>query len=202
MKTNYDYGKFVNDDETEPNNNEPNNNEKKKGSSKMKKWLISILAIIIIGGGVTAGVMIVKNQPENVAISAVAGVFDDVLERPEIEPLINMLKGGSVSVNMTELTYNDGKNDLFEEEGISKLGGKIYFSNDNKIFVENAGVDFEDGSIRGDIFLSDELLYVKSDILDGAYGVKFEDALDDFEDSIFHKNGKSDFCRRRLFLRA
>lgn len=170
----------------------------------MKKWIISILAVLIIGGGVTAGaVLIVKNQPENVAISAVAGVFEDAFERPEVEPLVNMLMGGSLSINVTEfkdvyegeyIDRYEGEYDMFAMAGISKVGGKIYFSNDNKLFLENFGVDFKKGSLRADALISDELVYVKSDLLGGAYGVEFKDALDQFEDSIFHKGSDGDFA--------
>ena len=158
----------------------------------MKKWIISILATLIIGGGATTGVVLaVKNQPENVAISAIAGVFNDALERPEIEPLVNMIKGGSLSLNMTSYEI-DGEN-RFEELDISKLGGKIYFSDDNKLYIEKAGVDMNGESIRFDAFFSDELLYVKSDLLGGAYGVKYKEALEQFEESIFHKDADSDY---------
>ena len=160
----------------------------------MKKWIISILAVLIVGGGATtAAVLVVKNQPENVAISALAGIFDDALERQEIEPLVNMIKGGSLSVDVSHLSADDGKENPLEELGISKIGGKIYFSDDNKFFIQNAGLDLEDGSIRGDLFVSDELVYVKSDLLGGAYGVKMDELLEQFEDSIFHYSGKSDF---------
>lgn len=162
----------------------------------MKKWIISILAVLIIGGGATtAAVLVVKNQPENVAISAVAGVLEDAFERPEVEPLVNMLMGGSLSINVTEFKdVYKGEYDMLAMAGISKVGGKIYFSNDNKVFFENFGVDFKEGSLRADALISDELVYVKSDFLGGAYGVEYKDVLDQFEDSIFHKDSDSDFA--------
>ena len=170
----------------------------------MKKWIISILAVLIIGGGVTAGVvLVVKNQPENVAISAIAGAIEDAFERPEVEPLVNMLMGGSLSINVTEFkdVYEgeyvdryDGEYDMLATAGISKLGGKIYFSDDKKIFFEDFGVDFTEGSLRADAFISDELAYVKSDFLGGAYGVEYKDAFEQFEDSIFHKDSDSDLA--------
>ena len=156
--------------------------KKKKKPSKKKKTIIIIaaiiLAVLLIVGAVF---LIIANLPQNVAISAITGFADDLLAREELKPLAEMAEKGSLEFSVKDIQTSDG----YAPIGDTSISGKMYFSKDafmlKGLKLTSGGID-----VKGDVYVSNEMIYVKEDeILEGTYGVKFEDLADDLEDSIF-----------------
>lgn len=155
---------------------------------KIKLLAIILSAVIVVGGGTVAGVLIVNNTPENVAIDAITGAFEDLSKREEISPLLNVFKEGSVDVSVDSIKAN-GIDRL--EDGHIK--GKLYFS-ENSFMVEDLDLALDDKSISLDLFVSEDKLYIgENDILDTCLGIVRGEATDDFENSIFAHGSKSDY---------
>lgn len=157
----------------------------------MKIKIIAIIVAVVLVAGIGAGVgfSIYNNMPENVAARAVSGAVEDIFERDEIEPICKMLTGGSLSLSVGEIS-SDTEGVLFD----GSISGKIYFSK-NALMLKDARFEYEDISVSGDAYVSDEMLYIsESEILEGAYGVRFEDFARDLENSIFAYGSDSDYA--------
>ncbi len=135
----------------------------------MKKLLIIALAVVLAGCGVFAGFAIYNNQPENVAISSISGAVEDLLEREEIEPVVNMLKEGSLEVSAEVDSEKLGFN-MFGIDAL-KAGGKMYFSED-AFMLEKLSVEYGDIKLSGDAYVGEDSIYVTNkEILGGSYGI-------------------------------
>ena len=156
----------------------------------MKKLLAIILTILVVGGiGVGVTATISYNKPENVAISAIKGVFEDFNEREEIQPVWNMLHGGSASVSVDKIKHDDY--DLLDG---GKFSGKIYFS-ENAIMVDDINVDYNELQLNGSVYFDENMIYVSEDkLFDAAYGIVYKDLAKDLEDSIFAYGSGSEYA--------
>ena len=155
---------------------------------KIKLLAIILSAVVVVGGGTAAGVAIVNNTPENVAINAIVGAYEDFSKRAEFEPLINTFKQGSIDVSVDSIEV-DGENYL--EDGHIK--GKLYFSED-ALMIEDFEASYKDISLSLDLYASEEKLYIgESEVLDTMIGLVKGETADDFEDSIFAFGSGSDY---------
>ncbi len=156
-----------------------------------KKKIIAIVlcALLVVGLGVGAGVIIYNNTPEVVAAHALSGVFDDLTERQEINAAYNMLRGGSLSMSVSELEA-DGEE--YPED--FEVSYKLYFSPE-AFMLENLKLALGDMKLNGDVYVSKDLIYVSEDeILDGSYGISMKDLVKEFEDSIFAYGSDSPYA--------
>ena len=145
------------------------------------KLLIIIVAAALAVGGVTAGVTIYNNQPQNVAISAVMGVFDDLAQREEIAPIVNMAEKGSLKFSMSELSVDD--EDMLESFDVE---GKLYFDSNKAFMLDDFKFKYNDKKITGSAYVSSDTIYInETSLIDANIGVVKGDLAEDFEDSIF-----------------
>lgn len=163
-----------------------------------KKKLIPIIvaAVLLVAILVAVGVLIYLNTPKNVAARAVTGVLEDVGEREEIRPLLNMFTEGSLKVSVEKLTEEREIGKDSDLLGGMTASGRIYFSADkNAIMLKDLQV--QEGSkslLTGDAYVSDSLIYVKeNEILDGAYGIKLSNLREQLEKSIFAPRAKTSY---------
>ena len=145
----------------------------------MKKWIIALVITLTVGAGAATGATIYNNQPEVVVRNAMIGAIDDLLERDEISPVVNMLEKGSLEVkadvDMKALGAVAGI------DGI-KAGGKLYFS-DDAFMIDNLNVKAGELDLSADAYIGEELMYVSNEeILGGSWGIirgEMSNALDD-----------------------
>ena len=158
----------------------------------MKTKLVAIiLSAVLLLGGAAVGLTVYNNTPEVVARNAILGMFQDLIKRDEINPLYNMITQGSLEASVSEFT-EDGE-DLLEDTSIA---GKLYFSKE-AFMLENADVKLFGGDFHasGDIYLSNELIYIKEDhILGGAYGITPKELSADLRSSIFAPDSGSEYA--------
>lgn len=147
--------------------------------------LAIVLAFVLIIG---AALVIILSQPKNLAILSVRGAISDVFRRDEIKPVSRMLKGGSLYVENNGMESDDTSYDEFS------YSGKLYFSG-KAIMAEDVNVKIDDLKLRGDAYVSRDLIYLSEDeILDDAYGVYLPDFAEELEDSIFAYGSGSDYA--------
>ncbi|MBQ8341136.1 MAG: hypothetical protein IJY22_02010, partial [Clostridia bacterium] len=156
----------------------------------MKKWIAILLcAVAVLGAGGGIGLAIYSNQPQNVLLGAVTGAVEDLLERPEIEPLYDMLSGGSLAFETNKIE-RDGVNLISG----SHLSGKLFFS-PRAVMLDDLDITYKGTHLMGEIYLSDKLLYVsESEVLKGTYGGKRDELAEDFANSIFAFEATSDYA--------
>ncbi len=134
--------------------------------------------VTVVGGGVTTTAVV--NSPKVVTANAISSMIEDVFAREEIEPVYNMLKGGSLEMQVSEVKEKDV--DLLNGTSCS---GKVYFSKDALMF-EDLKMQYGNFKIDADLYLSQDTVYIsEEEILDGAYGIKMDTLAEDLEDSIF-----------------
>lgn len=156
---------------------------------KLKLLAIIIAAVLLVGAGTGIGIAVYANQPENVVEAAISDLFDDLLDRDEIKPLYNTLSGGSLDVAISSAKMDE--TDLLDGGSIS---GKLYFS-DDAFMIEGLNVKYGDNKINGDLYFSNEMVYVsEKEILGGAYGVKLKQIADEIKDSIFAFGSESKYA--------
>ncbi len=156
----------------------------------MKKIMIALASLLVAVFAVLIGVSVYKNQPENVVIRAITGSLEQLTEREEIAFAYNTLREGSIAFSVKEWVDDDGDDEL--EEG--SFSGTLHFS-DSALMLKDFYLNLYDTKLDGDLYLSDELLYVKeNEILDGAYGVSFSELAHDFAYSIFAFDANSDYA--------
>lgn len=153
----------------------------------MKKLIIAIVASLCVGGGITAGVMVEENRPQNVIVSALAEAFDDLSERDEIAPLANAFNEGSISFSVDKL--KSSKKDYMAAIGIDKLSGKMYFNGEDEFYLE--GLSFKDGAPAFSMYATDREFYFRYG--EDAYGLDIRSALDDYYNSIFAYGSGSEY---------
>lgn len=154
----------------------------------MKKWIIAIAAAVVVAVGGSVTVAVVLNTPENVIARTISNFASDVLEREEIDPIVDTLKGGSVSL---DLKSTDDESSYLTGTDIS---GKLYFSN-KALMLSNLNAKIGTVEMAGDAYISADAVYVKeSEILDGAYGAKFSELSNELANSIFAYGSGSDYA--------
>jgi hypothetical protein len=150
---------------------------------KKRILLLSAIALLIL---IAVSFIIILNLPGNVAIRAVVGFADDLLEREEIEPIVEMLKEGSLELSVNDIKVNGSQS----PEKIS-AAGKIYFAKD-AVMLSGLDAKYNSFHLTGEAYLSRETVYVREDnILGGAYGGHVDTLADDLKKSIFAPNSGS-----------
>ena len=156
----------------------------------MKKKTLIILAaaiVVVLGGAITAAAYF--NSPKVVAMNAITGFVEDFIERDEFSVVTDMLDGGSLEASLSKL-QNDGEDML---DGAS-FSGKVYFDKD-AIMFENIAVSANGQKINGNIYLSEDMIYISEDeLIKEAYGAEFDKLADDLKDSIFAYGSGSDYA--------
>ena len=151
----------------------------------MKQLAIAILVLSLLIVGVTVGVSAHANNPKTVVRNSIGDIFEELAERDEIEPLVNVFTKGSITV--------EASTEVSEDEEI-KMGGKIYFS-EKDLYIENLHVKAADVKLDADIYVGEEYMYVNNDkILGGAYGVVYDEIIDSFKKSIFAYDSGSEYA--------
>lgn len=155
----------------------------------MKKLItIFIVAIVLIVGICVAVSMIIANQPENIVGSGVTTLVNDLVERQELNALIEATDGGSISVNIE----NNGVIPNIPED--LAIGGKLYFS-DDAVYAQKFFVGVGDSTIEADAYLGKDAVYVKNDdILGGAWGIQRGGMKKSFEKSMFYHDSGSEYA--------
>lgn len=147
----------------------------------MKKKVLFFIAIGVLSFLMVLGVgtVVVLNTPKMVIARTFNNVAKEVVKRDEIKPIVKVLKQGSIQA-------------LYEDEEIDmKVGGKVYFSNE-ALMISNVEVKSGENEILGELYVSKDEVYVSEDnILDGAYGFKFENLKEDLEESILAPDSDS-----------
>ncbi len=152
------------------------------------RWIVLAVAVVLLASG-GLGVYLYAHTPENAVFSAVVDTFDDALARDEVAPMYHVLERGSIAVSIDELADEDY--DLLEG---GRISGKVYFSQKG-LMIEGADVQYDDFALSGDLYVSDEMIYVnEEEIIKGAYGAKYADLADDFANSIFAYGSGSDYA--------
>ena len=137
----------------------------------------------VVGGGVTTTA--VMNTPKTVTANAISRMFEDVLARDEIKPIYNMLKGGSLEAQVSEVML----------KGADKMkgmyAGKVYFSKD-ALMLEDVMVQYGNFKIDADLYVSQDTIYLsEQEVLGGEYGINMDTLAKDFEESIFAYDSRS-----------
>lgn len=148
------------------------------------KWIAIILAVAVaLGAGLVAGIIIYNNMPENVLLNSVSGAINGFSERDEVEPLYNMLTGGSLEIETEELPH---ESEIPITDHV--FSGKLYFSDDSKYMIRDLEYKnrIRGGEFSGDVYISNDFLYMKEeDYLNAAYGVKRNGLAKELKNSIF-----------------
>lgn len=152
---------------------------------KKRILLLSAIALLIL---IAASILIILNLPQNVAIRAVAGFADDLLEREEIEPIVEMLQEGSLELSVGDIKTNGSES----AEDIS-ISGKMYFSKD-AFMLSDLDARYNSFHMSGEAYLSKEMVYLREDnILGGRYGGHIDTLADDLKKSIFAPDSGSKY---------
>lgn len=147
----------------------------------MKKIIILLAAIFVLIVGTATGVAIYSNQPKVVARNAIFGAISGFFEREEIEPVIDMLDGGSLELDAEVDTH------IFAIEPFSARG-KIYFS-DEAVALNGFSAKVGEQTFAADAYFSHDLSYViNNDVLGGTYGVVRGRMAETFKKNSFWRN--------------
>lgn len=158
----------------------------------LRKLIIFIVVVVAVLGIAVAGYWFL-NSPEIVAYRALRMAAIDFTEREEIEPLLNTFKKGSAEFNLNKITM--GKEVPFD----GQASGKLYFSSNaftgNAFMLSDFTFKHDSIDINGDLYISDEEIYVEeSQVLQGAYGAKLDELADDLSKSIFAPSSNSQYA--------
>lgn len=155
----------------------------------MKKKLIILAVAAFVFLSSVIAVTVISNTPKNVAMGAIGGFVDDALAREEVRPVRNVLTKGSVAVEMNKC--KNGDVDLMEDMA---FGGKIYFGK-NAIMAEAVSVKVGDIAVLGDVYLSDELIYISEEkMFNESIGMARATLAEEFKNSIFAYGSGSDYA--------
>ncbi len=155
----------------------------------MKKAILawSLAGTLAVGGGV--GTAVVLNTPEMVASNALTGFFEDIPQRQEIAPFVEMMDGGSFSASVNSL--KSGETELL---GGFSGSGKIYFEKE-AVFVDDFTLKVGENQLTADIYSDTEKFYIAEEsVLGGAYGLVQGEAADALEDSIFNPTANTEYA--------
>ena len=152
----------------------------------MKKLVIVVIAAVLVVGGTIGAVIGVLNSPKQVAARALDGVLEDLADREELAPLMNVFSRGSVEFSL------DGDGFIGSQSNLAAKG-KIYFS-EKAVMLDDLTLMSGNLMLEGDLYLSEDLIYVENrDILKGAWGLEKGKLSDEWEDSIFAPTAAGDF---------
>lgn len=155
--------------------------------------IIVVVACVLLGalaaGGV--GIAAIANQPEIVAANALKGALTDIFERQELKAINKTLTQGSVTVSVDGVKC--GEEDLMDG---MKVSGKVYFSEAKKaVMIEDLVIKDDEHKIQGTVYVSEDMVYIsEEEIVQGAYGAKFNELADDLADSIFAYGSGSEYA--------
>ena len=158
----------------------------------LRRLIIFLVVVVAVLGIAVAGYWFL-NSPEVVAYRALRGAAIDFTEREEIEPLLNTFKKGSAEFNLNKITKGN------EVPFDGQASGKLYFSSNaftgNAFMLSDFTFKYDSIYINGDLYISDEEIYVdESQVLQGAYGAKFDELADDLSKSIFAPSSNSQYA--------
>ena len=158
----------------------------------LRRLIIFIVVVVAVLGIAVAGYWFL-NSPEVVAYRALRGAAIDFTEREEIKPLLNTFKKGSAEFNLNKITMGN------EVPFDGQASGKLYFSSNaftgNAFMLSDFTFKYDSIDINGDLYISDEEIYVEeSQVLQGAYGAKFDELADDLSKSIFAPSSNSQYA--------
>ncbi len=105
----------------------------------MKKIIIIVAAILAACLAVGGGVAIYNNTPEVAAKNAIIGTIEELTEREEFQPVLDMLKKGSLEIKANvDTSKMDEKviEELGDYSATAEAGGKIYFG-EEEVYFEN-----------------------------------------------------------------
>lgn len=156
---------------------------------KLKALIITLSAVVLVAVVACVGIVLYVNQPEIIFAGAVTDTVEDLLERDEIAPVYNVIKGGSVEFELNELDI-DGKDML---NGVS-ASGKLYLSK-KALMLEDLDISDGNTDLLADVYMSDSMLYIyEKNIIKEAYGAKFKDLEEDIENSVFAYDSDSEYA--------
>ena len=151
--------------------------------------LIVLVAVIVVGllaGGI--GVAAYNSTPQAVTKNVVSNAVENLANREELEPVKQVLTGGSVEIRAADLKVDDEATFKFE------AGAKLYFSPD-AFYLQNLNVKGYGVDLSADAYISEDLIYVKeNDVLGGAYGVIKKELAKELENSIFAPDANTDYA--------
>ena len=146
-----------------------------------KKLIIIIISAVLVTCGIGVGLTAALNSPTLVATKAFKYVTN-ILERKEIKPLVDVFTKGSLEFE----TKNP--NDVSDY-----VSGKFYFSKD-AIMLDNFELSIDNDEITANAYISrDEIYFGEEEILERRFGFKFDNFLDDLNNSIFMPGSGSSF---------
>ena len=131
----------------------------------LKRLIVLVVGVVVVLGTCITSIIIV-NKPTNVVAKSLQNLTDDLSKREEFELFEDFLTSGSVSASVSNIVYND-------EDVLlgAKFSGKMYYSQSALMF-KNLNIDLVDEKIIGDIYISEDEIYVKEDnYLKGKYGI-------------------------------
>ncbi len=141
----------------------------------MKKLLIAIIVVSVLVVGAIVGVSVYANSPKVIVRNSMGNALEDFIDRNEVEPVVNMLKKGSLEISASSEIENMK----------GELGGKIYFDKE-EIYFENFFVESDNIEISADAYFGRDYVYITNEeILDGTYGIVRGDLAESFKNSIF-----------------
>ncbi len=141
----------------------------------MKKIIIALI-VAAIALTLSISAFAYFNSDEYVFSNSIADSVSEIGEREEIEPILNILKKGSIAFDVSSTEKSDFN---------VSAAGKLYFSKD-AIMLDGAEIKVDDKKLDLGLYLSKDQAYVENQsILNGTYGLEFNGTADDFEDSIF-----------------
>ncbi len=158
----------------------------------MKKKLIIIIAAsllaVVLATSVTS--VALANTPQSIAARAVSNTSDDLLARPEFEPLVQLFTGGSLQFSLNSVKDEDGY-DYFRSNYVT---GKAYLSTD-AAYLTDVDVRLGEVNLEGSAYISDDFVYVsENEILRDSFGVKYSQLASEFSQSIFAPNSGSKYA--------
>lgn len=154
----------------------------------LKKLIVLVVGVVVVLGACITSILIV-NKPTNVVAKSLQNLTDDLSKREEFELFEDFLTSGSVSASVSNIVYND-------EDVLlgAKFSGKMYYSQSALMF-KNLNIDLVDEKIIGDIYISEDEIYVKEDnYLKGKYGINLNTIKNDLANSIFAPTSSSDYA--------
>lgn len=154
---------------------------KKKLSKKAKiVLLISIPCAILLVAAITVGIIL--SSPKVAIARSLSNAANDLMERPEIKPAVDLIQSGSVEI---AATIADS----------ASIEGKIYTDADSlRVFAENVKITVNGKTYTAEAYVGPDQIYASSDeLLNGCYGITAGEAVESFEGSKLSKDDKETY---------
>ena len=156
----------------------------------MKKIIIIAVVAVLVCIGTVGAVVAILNSPKQVASRALENLVDELLERDEIEPLTQILNGGSVEFTAD----SEALNDLLKTKTPYGVSGKIYFA-EKALLVDEFTLIAGNKMINADLYCSEDMIYVEnSEIMNGVWGLEKGELYHTWSGSVFAPNSGHDFA--------